>query len=183
MSDQFLAEIRIFPFNFAPRDWAIAAGQLLPISQNTALFSLIGTFYGGNGTSNFQLPNLQGLVPLNQGQGPGLSDYVIGQQDGAPNVTLNAATVPAHTHGFMVSTDSQNLTTVATNNQLCYGFTGDKAGSSVANIYSPNPNSAQTMLALNSVGTAGGSQAHNNMMPTLALNFCIALRGLFPSRN
>src|SRR5689334_17813120 len=120
MSDQFLAEIRIFPFNFAPRDWAIAAGQLLPISQNTALFSLIGTFYGGNGTSNFQLPNLQGQVPLNQGQGPGLGDYVIGQTAGSSTVTLQSGTVPPHTHGFMVSTDNQNLTATATNNQLCY---------------------------------------------------------------
>lgn len=183
MSDQFLAEIRIFPFNFAPFQWAMCAGQILPISQNTALFSLIGTFYGGNGTSTFALPNLQGLIPVDQGQGNGLSQYVVGEEAGSQTVTLNLLTMAQHSHGFMASTDSNNLTATASGNQLCQGLGGDKENQVMANIYSPNPASATTQLGPATIGAAGNGAAHNNMMPILALNFCIALQGIFPSRN
>src|SRR5262249_17040095 len=129
MSNPFVAEIRIFPFNFAPLGWAFCAGQLLPISQNTALFSLLGTTYGGNGTSNFQLPNFQGNAPLHAGQGPGLSLYDLGETTGSQNVTLLNSEIPAHNHSFTVSTASTSTVTTGVNNQLAQGLTGNKQNS------------------------------------------------------
>lgn len=183
MSDQFLAEIRIFPFNFAPVGWAMCNGQLLPISQNTALFSLIGTNFGGDGRSTFGLPNLQGAAPLQQGQGPGLSLRSLGEQGGETSVTLLSTQMPAHSHAIFAST-SPGKTTSASGNQLGVGSSGGgKTGQTVVNLYSANPAKATTGLAANSMSGAGGGQAHNNLQPYLTLNFCIALQGIFPPRN
>lgn len=172
MSDQFVAEIRIFPFNFAPMGWALCDGQLLPISQYTALFSLIGTFYGGNGTSNFALPNLQGCVPMNQGNGAGLSPRVIGETAGENTVTLLLTQLPTHSH-------SAN----------CFSGVGDQYGPQNCiwatdaggnNEYDSDGTSNMAPGALQNVG---GGQPHNNLQPYLTVNFCIALTGIFPSRS
>jgi microcystin-dependent protein len=183
MSDQFVAEIRLFPFNFAPFGWAMCAGQLLPISQNTALFSLLGTMYGGNGTSTFALPDLQGSAPMFWGQSAGGSQYFPGEAGGYQSVTLLSTEMPMHLHRFTVSTDNTNLLTDATNNQFAQGQTGDKQNSFIANIYSPNAGSANTMLPINSLNIYGSSFPHNNMMPYLSLNPCIALQGIYPPRG
>ena len=172
MSDQFLAEIRIFPFNFAPRGWAQCNGQILPISQNTALFSLLGTTYGGNGTSTFALPNFQGQVPVHQGTGAGLSPYFLGETGGSPTVTLNSNQVPGHTHTFSGDPNAKKeLTGVA--NAAPAG-----AGSPAYSTAAPNTTMAPLMLA-----PVGGGQPHDNMQPYLTLNFCIATTGIFPARN
>ena len=173
MSSPFVAEIRMFGFNFAPTGWAQCNGQLLPLSQNTALFSLLGTFYGGDGKSTFALPNMQGNVPIHQGQGPGLSDYFIGQESGSSSVTLLNTEMPSHTHSFTASEENVNENNVANN------FFG--AGET---RYIPNsPAPAITPMAFNAVTVAGGGLPHNNMMPYLVVNFCIALQGIFPPRG
>ena len=172
MADPFVAEIRIFPFNFAPIGWAFCNGQILPISQNTALFSLLGTTYGGNGQSTFALPNLQGDVPLHPGQGPGLSLYDLGQSGGSETVTLLESEIPAHAHQLnCVNGDGDQA--VPTNNT--WGATP-----SGANPYITPSNGNMSPLAL---GISGGNLPHNNMQPYLTLNFCIALQGVFPPRS
>jgi microcystin-dependent protein len=171
MSDQFLAEIRIFPFNFAPRGWAQCNGQLLAISQNTALFSLIGTFYGGNGTSTFALPNFQGNVPVHQGTGVGLSSYTVGETGGSPTVTLLPNQVPGHSHSFSGDPNSKKELTSVSN-------AAPAGATSAYSTAAPN-----TTMAANMLVPAGGSQPHDNMQPYLTLNFCIATTGIFPSRN
>jgi microcystin-dependent protein len=183
MTDQFVAEIRVFGFNFAPTGWAQCNGQLLPISQNTALFSLLGTTYGGNGTSNFALPDLMGNVPLHVGRnqpGPGLSVYDLGQMSGTPNVTLLQTEMPQHAHPPVVSSSNGTVTT-SSGNQMAKAFKGNLQSSSSGLFYSPNP--PQTMMATQAIGLQGGGLPHNNMMPTLTLNYCIALQGVFPARN
>jgi microcystin-dependent protein len=170
MADPFVAEIRIFPFNFAPRGWAWCDGQLLPLSQNTALFSLLGTTYGGNGQSNFALPDLQGRAPMHPGQGPGLSLHDLGETGGSETVSLLESEIPAHSHGLFGVNDS--------------GLQTSPASSMVAraSIYqsslSPQVNMALAMLA-----PAGGDQPHNNMQPYLTFYFCIALQGVYPPRG
>lgn len=172
--DPFVAEIRIFPFNFAPKGWAFCNGQLLPISQNTALFSLLGTTYGGDGKSNFALPNLQGMAPLHAGQGPGLSLYDLGQTAGEQAVTLLDSEMPAHSHGALGSTGS-NKASPAGNAWA----SGQKLGG--GNLYTPSANTVQ--MSPSAMSPTGGSQPHNNMQPYLTLNFCIALQGVFPPRT
>ena len=172
MADPFVAEIRIFPFNFAPKGWAWCDGQLLPLSQNTALFSLLGTTYGGNGKSNFALPNLQGRAPMHPGQGPGLSLYNLGEQGGSETVTLLESEIPAHSHGMNSRLGSRQKFSIPTNNQ----FT-----TSAASIYDAGP--PQTTLAPEALSPVGGDQPHNNMQPYLTVNFCIALQGVFPPRT
>ena len=172
MTDPFVAEIRIFPFTFAPRGWALCNGQLLPISQNTALFSLLGTTYGGNGQSTFALPDLQGAVPLHPGQGPGLSLYDLGQTGGSEFVALQPSEMPAHTHTVSASTSPANRTAPAGNSV---------ARASGATPYIP-PGGGTTSLAPEAMSVAGGGLPHNNMQPYLTLNFCIALQGIFPPR-
>jgi microcystin-dependent protein len=160
----------MFPFNFAPKGWAQCNGQLLPISQNTALFSLLGTFYGGDGKSTFALPDLQDSVAIHQGQGQGLSSYSLGQQAGTETVTLLQSEIPVHTHSFSQSVrPSDNLDPAA----LALG-TGN-------NIYAA-PSGSLT-AAPEALAPAGSSFPHNNMMPYLAVNFCIAMQGAFPARN
>ncbi|MBR0775296.1 phage tail protein [Bradyrhizobium diazoefficiens] len=172
MSAPFVAEIRIFACNFAPTGWAQCNGQLLPISQNTALFSLVGTFYGGDGKSTFALPNFQGCAALNQGQGPGLTDRVIGETGGEQFLTLLQSEIPFHTHAVTASNQIGTDRTPAGE---------DLARSSGMNLYGPS--GTQVMMDLQATTPAGGSQPHNNMSPFLTLMFCIALQGVFPARG
>jgi len=165
MSEPFIAEIKIVSFTFPPKGWAFCNGQLLPINQNQALFSLLGTVYGGNGQTTFGLPNLQGRIPLHFGNG-----FTLGEVTGEQNHTLNISEIPTHLHLANASPSSGN-TANAANSVLAgalnaYGAAGD-------------------LIALNptTIGNIGGSQPHNNMQPYLVLNFCIALQGIFPSRN
>lgn len=162
----------MFAGNFAPRDYAFCQGQILPIAQNTALFSLLGTTYGGNGQTTFALPDLRGRVPVQQGQGPGLSSYSLGQTGGAENVTLNVSQMPAHSHAATTNANAGGGgDTSPTNNFLA----GDNQYSNVSNTQM-NANTVQ-------IAAAGNSQPHTNLQPFLAINFIIALQGIFPSRN
>jgi microcystin-dependent protein len=176
MSEQFVAEIRIFPFNFAPKGWAFCDGQLLPISQNTALFSLLGTTYGGDGKSTFALPDMQGNTPMQQGQGPGLSLRDLGELGGEQAVTLLQTEMPAHIHTAVAATGSGQGSPV--NNAWASGL---KTGPS---LYSPPAaNNKDVPMSPAALSIAGGSLPHNNMMPFLTVNFCIALQGVFPARS
>ena len=172
--DPFVAEIRIFPFNFAPRGWAFCDGQLLPLSQNTALFSLLGTTYGGNGKSNFALPDMQGNAPMHPGQGPGLSLHDLGETGGSETVSLLASEIPSHSHNLM-ATSSSATKSDPTNNSI--------ARVSGATPYLPPAGAALATMSDSAVAPAGGDQPHNNMQPYLTLNFCIALQGVFPPRG
>lgn len=172
MADPFVAEIRIFPFNFAPSGWAFCDGQLLPLSQNTALFSLLGTTYGGNGISNFALPDLQGRAPMQPGQGPGLSLHDLGETGGSETVTLLESEIPSHSHAFMASTSPGNSRT-PTNSALSRSQGGS--------IYTDQP--PNVMLAAQAAAPAGGDAPHNNLQPYLTFYFCIALQGVFPPRS
>ena len=167
MSEPFLGEIRAFGFNFAPRGWAMCSGQILPIAQNTALFSLLGTTYGGNGQTTFALPDLRGRAPVHQGQGPGLSNKSLGEQAGQETHTLIVTEMPAHTHSQPASNAEQD-----TNRPV-------NAVPARGGVYAGSGDG--TFMDANTL--AGGSQPHNNMQPYLALNYCIALEGIFPSRN
>ncbi len=180
MADPFVGEIRSFPFNFAPRGWAFCNGQLLPLSQNTALFSLLGTYYGGNGSSNFALPNLQGNVPMGDGQGPGLSLRDLGETGGVQTVTLLTTEIPQHAHTLNARVGPAQSPDPA-NNVLSPGTWQQGANLGVVQTYatqSPNAQMSPTAAAL-----AGGSQPHNNMMPYLTINWCIALQGVYPPRQ
>ena len=171
MSEPFIAEIRIFAGNFAPRGWAFCDGQLLPISQNTGLFSLIGTTYGGDGRSTTALPNLQGRAPVHPGRGPGLTAKRLGQRGGVEMVTLTEAQTPNHRHSMHYSTNETGVTSPA---NATWGV--DEFGDAWRNATNVEMNE-------NLLQSAGGSQAHNNMQPYLAMNFIIALVGLYPSRG
>ena len=173
MASPFVAEIRIFACNFAPTGWAQCNGQLLPISQNTALFSLLGTMYGGNGQSTFALPNLEGSVAIDQGQGQGLSQYSIGQQGGSQTITLLTSEMPAHQH-FLRG-----------NNTLAES--GLPANASIArqtfNLFQTTTNANFAAMSPQALPIMGSSLPHNNLMPFLVLNYCIAMQGVFPARN
>ncbi|HEY8962305.1 MAG TPA: tail fiber protein [Luteolibacter sp.] len=172
MADPFVAEIRIFPFNFAPKGWAWCNGQLLPISQNTALFSLLGTTYGGDGKSTFALPDLEGRAPMHPGQGPGLSLHDLGESSGSETVSLLESEIPAHSHNFSTSqADGTDQTPV--NQRLATGI-------GIGPYAAPN---SLTQLSPMMLAPAGGDQPHNNMMPYLTFYFCIALQGVFPPRG
>ena len=171
MADNFLGEIRAVGFNFAPTGWATCDGQLLAISQSTALFSLLGTFYGGNGSSNFALPNLQGSVAMDFGNGGGLTPRYVGETGGSALITLLASEIPAHAHGVNGDSDAA-VTTSAVGNLLAATarpIYSSAAGSAVLNPGTVEPN--------------GGSQPHDNMQPTLTINYIIALTGIFPARG
>jgi len=173
MADPFVAEIRIFPFNFAPKGWAFCDGQLLPLSQNTALFSLLGTTYGGNGKSTFALPDLQGSSPMHPGQGPGLSLYDLGQTGGSETVTLLESEMPVHPHTLRGYRSDPADRFQPTGTALARANNGN-AYNAAANL---------VLLAPQSLAPAGSSLPHNNLMPYLVLNFCIALQGVFPPRT
>ena len=172
MSEPFIAEVRIFAGNFAPRGWAFCNGQLLPIAQNTALFSLIGTTYGGDGRTTTALPDLQGRAPMHPGNGPGLTPRRLGERSGTPSVTLSAAQMPQHTHTLRGNSAAADI--------------GTPSGAQLADTapfsnYGPLRDAEN--LAPEAVANTGGGQAHNNLQPFLGLNFIIALVGLFPSRS
>ena len=175
MADPFVAEIRIFPFNFAPRGWAFCDGQLLPLSQNTALFSLLGTTYGGNGKSNFALPDLQGRAPMHPGQGPGLSLHDLGETGGSETVTLLESEIPAHSHTFNVA--GADVGDERTPIDRSFARTTGVGG----NLYRAPSNLVS--LAPQALPPAGGNQPHNNMQPYLTFYFNIALQGVFPPRT
>jgi microcystin-dependent protein len=170
--DPFVAEIRIFGFNFPPTGWATCDGQLLPISQNTALFSLIGTFYGGDGKTTFALPNLQGSAPMNQGQSGGTSERTIGEASGSEAIALLQSEIPVHTHAL--NAVESTATERQPPNQMF------AVGEAMSFYRSAQPN---TTMNPGMLATGGGSIPHNNMQPSLALNFCIALQGVFPPRS
>lgn len=173
MSSPFVAEIRIFACNFAPTGWAQCNGQLLPISQNTALFSLLGTFYGGDGKSTFALPDMQGNAPMHQGQGQGLSERFLGEMSGSEYVTLLQSEIPFHTHNVVAVADIGEDRIPGTSQGL--------ASSTGGQLYAPP--SSLVQMSPQALAPAGGSLPHNNMMPYLVLNFCIAMQGVFPPRG
>lgn len=174
MSEPFIAEVRIFAGNFAPRGWAFCDGQLLPIAQNTALFSLIGTIYGGDGRTTTALPNLQGRAPMHPGRGPGLSPRQLGQRTGVETMGLSEAQIPAHSHTLRSAAARAGTGTP----------TGNAFNRSVGEM-AYQDNTSANLVDMNSamLATTGGGQAHNNMQPYLVLNFIIALQGLYPSRS
>ena len=174
MADPFVAEIRIFPFNFAPKGWAFCDGQILPLSQNTALFSLLGTTYGGDGKSNFALPDLQGRAPMHPGQGPGLSLHDLGETGGSETVTLLESEIPSHSHASRGLIDDGDLKLPAPGRSF--------AKSSGGNAYTATISGLQPMSD-STIAPAGGDQPHNNLQPYLTLSFCIALQGVFPPRT
>jgi microcystin-dependent protein len=172
VSAPFLAEVRILPYNFAPKGWATCDGQILPLSQNTALFSLLGTVYGGDGKSTFALPNLQGSVPVSPGDGPGLSSYYQGQEGGSETVTLLQTEIPVHTHGMFAYNDVGDNPDPTNHAFANYG----------AKTYLPGSLQSGQTMAFQALPIAGASFPHNNDQPYLVLQYCIALQGVFPAR-
>ena len=177
MADQFVGEIRIFPFNFAPFGWALCDGQIMAISQNTALFSLLGTNFGGNGTSNFSLPNLQGQAAMDWGDGPGLTPRSVGESGGSTSVTLLQTEIPQHSHILNADSDTGTSTSPA----------GNLIGVAAINPRQPHSmyvsTAANVSMVASNVLQTGGNLPHNNMQPYLVMNFCIALQGIFPARG
>ncbi len=173
MADPFIAEIRIFPLDFAPSGWAVCDGQLMPVAQNQVLFSLLGTIYGGNGHSTFALPDMRGRVPIQPGRGPGLSQYELGEAGGSESVKLDEGEIPAHRHRLMASDEPAD--------------TSDPDGNTLARPVSINvyqTDSSENLVAMSeaSVASTGDGKPHDNMMPFLTMNFCIALDGVYPQR-
>ena len=179
MAEPFIAEIRIWGSTFNPRGWAGCDGQTIAINQNTALFSLIGILYGGDGTSSFNLPDLQGRSPMHFGHGPGLSMRMVGESAGTEQVTLNQAQLPQHRHTLFGYSEQGNSSSPA-NNHLAVDV---GAGTGVIRYTAEQNQATTTTMASNSLGNTGGSQGHENRQPLLAMRFCIALTGLYPSRG
>ena len=182
MANPFLAEIRIFGFNFAPKGWAFCDGQILPLSQNTALFALLGTNYGGDGKSTFGLPNLQGLAPMSFGQGPGLSQRVLGEIGGFQFVTLLETEMAAHNHSPRGASGTNGVPTSSNSSTPAGNTWGGGSHGHAAALYA-QAGSNMVAMAQNALPFSGGGVPHNNMSPYLALNFCIALQGVFPTRS
>jgi microcystin-dependent protein len=174
MSNPFVAEIRIFPFNFAPKGWAFCDGQLLPISQNTALFSLLGTYYGGDGKSNFALPNVQGCVAIHTDQYSGGGQFPLGSTSGSDYVTLLQSEMPAHTHNVECDVLAVSSSQTSPGSHI-------PGNAQSKNIYSDQTSNANMNPAMISI--TGGSQPHNNLQPYVTLNYCIALQGVYPPRT
>ena len=177
MSDPFLGEIRLVGFTFAPQGWALCDGQLLSIAQNTALFSLLGTTYGGNGQTTFALPDLRGRVPIHPGQGSGLSNYALGEQSGSENVSLNVSQLPAHNHPLASSNQPGSGSNPSGNFPAVLN---EPSGSIAVNGYLASSNSTLNPAA---IGIAGGNQPHPNLQPLLCVNYIICLQGIYPSRS
>lgn len=179
MSQPYLAEIRIWACNFAPRGWAFCNGQLMAITQNTALFSIIGTYYGGDGRTTFALPNFQGSAAMDWGNGAGLTSRVVGESLGEPNVTLLTSEMPMHTHGVFGANPGSGAGGVeAVNTPSAQTWLGGSVPGSTYSTTTPTTN-----LAMQAISIAGGSLPHENMQPYLAMNYCISLEGVFPSRG
>jgi microcystin-dependent protein len=181
MSSPFLSQILMFGGNFAPKNYALCNGQLLAINQNAALFSLLGTTYGGNGVNNFALPNFQSSLPVGFGQGLGLSFYNLGQVGGAPSVTLNQSTVPSHTHNFMAATSPSATTSPS----VAGNIPGSPPASNGRFYATPpgNPPIQPTAMGAAACSTIGNNQSHTNLMPSLCITFAICIAGVFPTRN
>jgi microcystin-dependent protein len=175
MANPFVAEIRIFPFNFPPKGWAFCDGQILPLSQNTALFSLLGTTYGGDGKSNFALPNLQGSAPMHPGQGPGLSLHDLGETGGSDTVSLLESEIPNHAHSLQAKSTPPPSVDASPAPNLAFGRSNGGTAYVVTNNFAA--------MDPNTIAPQGGDQPHNNLMPFLTLSFCIALQGVFPPRT
>lgn len=173
MADPFIAEIRVFPFNFAPEGWAFCNGEKIPVSQNEALFSLLGATYGGDGRTSFALPDMRGNAPMQPGHGIGLFPHKLGERGGSETVTLQEGDIPAHSHGLMGTPASAEAP----------GPIGNSfARASGANIYQTDSTQDLVDMASATISSTGGGKPHDNMMPYLTLNFCIALQGVFPER-
>lgn len=192
MVDPFLGQITIYAFNFAPQGWALCHGQLLPISQNTALFALLGTTFGGDGKSTFALPDLQGRVPIGVGQGLGLTEYVVGQEDGSETIVLNTSEMASHAHAFDSSAmqgtlrcyDGRGNQRDATGNVPAVESAGVTAAfSDAAPLTSNLASGAVAVTGALALTPTGGGQPHANLQPFLVLNYCIAMSGIFPSRS
>ena len=178
MSDAFIGEIRAFGFTFAPVNWAFCDGQLMSIAQNSALFAIIGTFYGGDGQTTFALPNLQGRTGIQQGTGPGLSTYFLGEQSGTETITLTQGQMPLHSHE--IDTKAPATQTQAARIPSSTAFL---ASSNPDKLYSNAAPSPTTSFAMNAIGITGQSLPHDNQQPYLVVNFCMCQFGIFPSRN
>jgi microcystin-dependent protein len=177
MSSFYIGEIRAFPFDFAPKYWATCSGQILSIAQNTALFSLLGTTYGGNGVTTFALPDLRGRSLISYMQGPGLSQYSLGEVAGQEGVTLTQTQIPQHTHLWKVSSDD------ASQNPPVNGYLAKVNRTGIGYLKGYAAPGGLAVVLGNTLASTGGSQPHNNMQPSIVLNYCIALQGIFPSRN
>jgi microcystin-dependent protein len=175
MSEPFIGQVQIFPYNFAPRGWAFCNGQILSIAQNTALFSLLGTNYGGNGQTTFGLPDLRGRAPISSGQGPGLASYSLGQLSGTESATLNVTNMPSHNH----TTSSFCNSSEGGASSPAGAYLGKTGGDA---LYAPTHDNS-SMGPMPPTGLTGGNQPFSILPPYLVLNYCIALEGIFPSRN
>jgi microcystin-dependent protein len=182
MSEAFIGQICMFGGNFAPRNFAFCNGQVLPIAQNQALFALIGTTYGGDGRTTFALPNLQSRLPVHQGQGPGLSNYNLGQSGGSQAVTIDISTMPSHTHTLEATQEIATTPTIGSSVLTGQPTVGNPPGF-YAVQQTGQPSLTFHQLAPASCGSAGGGQPHTNLMPSLCITFIICLQGIFPSRN
>lgn len=180
MDEPILGLLTLFAGNFAPQGWAFCDGQLLPISENSALFTLLGTTYGGDGQDTFALPDLRGRVLIHAGQGSGLSFYQIGQSGGAENVTLNSSQIPAHNHS-LIAKNTQGTSADPSNRMISKDLTEVALNNSLeANSFGSDTPAA---MATGAISNSGGGQPHSNLMPSLALNYIIALEGIYPQRN
>jgi microcystin-dependent protein len=179
MAEPFIGQVCSFGFNFAPINWAPCNGQTVPISQNETLFVLLGTTFGGDGVNTFQLPNLQGRVPIDQGQGSSLSPYVMGQLSGTESVTLTLQQIPTHTHSVATSNTPGTTNIPSTSTFL----SNEGPGTPAVTTYVPGTPATQTALAGTTISPSGSSVGHENRQPYLAVNFCISLFGIFPSQN
>jgi microcystin-dependent protein len=183
MAQPYLSQITMFAGNFAPKSYALCNGQLLPINQYQALFSLLGTQFGGNGVQNFGLPNLQSALPVGMGQGPGLSNYIIGQIGGTSNVTLNQSTVPTHQHFMQAVTNASVTTGTSVSNTVLPGTPPASGAALYANPSTSGPALIPWPLAAGVCSFQGNNQPHSNLMPSLCITFIIALAGVYPTRN
>ena len=179
MSDPFIGQIVSFGFTFAPVNWALCQGQTIPISQNDALYNLLGTTFGGDGVNTFALPNLSGRIPVNQGQGGGLSSYVMGQVSGTESVTLTTNTIPSHTHTVVASSSAGTSNTPSAGAYL----SDEGPGTPAVSTYVAGTPATQTALAGTTISQTGNSLPHENRQPFLCINYCIALFGIYPSQN
>lgn len=178
MDEMYISALAIFGFDFAPRNWALCNGQLLPINQNQALFSLLGTTFGGNGTTNFALPNLQGRIPIGMGQGSGLANYNLGQQGGVANQSLQIAEIPSHNHIALVNSTAADGASPVSASAIAAATDVNSEATKIYNTTAPN-----VVLNNNTIAINGGSQPHNNMQPYITVNYSICMFGVFPSRN